>query len=238
MTAVGLLVTGLSAGIYLGQDREVQQNAEARLVVQVAGDDELLLEQRQAEQAAARARQRAAENNAAEKAATEAKAAADKAHKLEKKAIERKAAEAKAKAEAAAEAEAEEAQENEESDDEGDDRGSPDGYNGPIPSSCKNFDDNRGIGCALMLDAGFKISQWPCLDNLWRRESGWDHEALNPSSKAYGIPQALPGRKMRSAGSDWRTNPATQIEWGLGYIKGRYGTPCKAWNHSEDVGWY
>lgn len=62
--------------------------------------------------------------------------------------------------------------------------------------------------------------------------------ADNPSSSAYGIPQALPGRKMSSAGADWRTNPATQISWGLGYIANRYGTPCAAWSHSRSHNWY
>ena len=66
---------------------------------------------------------------------------------------------------------------------------------------------------------------------------GWRVNAAN-SSGAYGIPQALPGSKMASAGADWQTNPATQIAWGLGYIAGRYGTPCGAWDHSESNGWY
>jgi uncharacterized protein YabE (DUF348 family) len=85
---------------------------------------------------------------------------------------------------------------------------------------------------------GWTGQEWTCLDLLWERESGWNYQAANPSSGAYGIPQALPGSKMGSAGSDWATNPATQIEWGLGYIADRYGTPCGAWGHSESVGWY
>ena len=68
-----------------------------------------------------------------------------------------------------------------------------------------------------------------CLLDIWNRESGWRYDAENPSG-AYGIPQALPGSKMASAGADWQTNPATQIKWGLGYIKDIYGDPCKAWN--------
>ena len=62
--------------------------------------------------------------------------------------------------------------------------------------------------------------------------------ATSASSGAYGIPQALPGSKMATAGADWETNAGTQIEWGLGYIQGRYATPCGAWAHSQDVGWY
>lgn len=80
--------------------------------------------------------------------------------------------------------------------------------------------------------------QWGCLEALWQRESGWNHLAENRSSGAYGIPQALPGSKMASAGADWATNPITQVNWGVGYITGRYGTPCDAWAHSEAKGWY
>ena len=80
--------------------------------------------------------------------------------------------------------------------------------------------------------------EWNCLYNLWARESGWRVEAYNASSGATGIPQALPGSKMSSAGADWETNPITQITWGLGYVNGRYGSPCGAWAHSENVGWY
>ena len=81
-------------------------------------------------------------------------------------------------------------------------------------------------------------AQFSCLNSLWQKESGWNYRATNPSSGAYGIPQALPGSKMASAGSDWRTNPRTQIRWGVSYIKSRYGTPCGAWNHSQQKGWY
>jgi hypothetical protein len=84
---------------------------------------------------------------------------------------------------------------------------------------------------------GWGEDQYSCLVSLWNRESGWRVNAAN-SSGAYGIPQALPGSKMASAGADWETSAATQIEWGLGYITGRYGTPCGAWASSEDRGWY
>jgi hypothetical protein len=98
---------------------------------------------------------------------------------------------------------------------------------------------NRALGKQMADDTyGWTGNEWACLDALWTRESNWRHTAENKSSGAYGIPQALPGDKMKSAGSDWRTNPATQIEWGLGYVKNRYGTPCKAWAHSEEIGWY
>ena len=79
--------------------------------------------------------------------------------------------------------------------------------------------------------------QYQCLVHMWSRESGWRHQAHN-SSGAHGIPQAMPGRKMASAGPNWRTNPRTQIKWGLKYIKGRYGSPCGAWNFWLDRHWY
>jgi hypothetical protein len=82
------------------------------------------------------------------------------------------------------------------------------------------------------------LKQMGCLEDLWQRESGWEASAHNDSSNAHGIPQALPGSKMSSVGADWETNPVTQIKWGLGYIKSRYGTPCAAWASSERRGWY
>ncbi|WP_366180499.1 G5 domain-containing protein [Actinomyces timonensis] len=91
---------------------------------------------------------------------------------------------------------------------------------------------------SMMSAYGWGESEFSCLVSLWNRESGWNYQARNASSGAYGIPQALPGGKMASAGSDWATNPATQIKWGLGYIQGRYGSPCGAWAHSERTGWY
>ena len=81
-------------------------------------------------------------------------------------------------------------------------------------------------------------AQYNCLYLLWQHESGWRTHAYNRSSGAYGIPQALPGRKMASAGSDWRDNPITQVKWGLGYIRGRYGNSCNAWQHARNTGWY
>lgn len=97
---------------------------------------------------------------------------------------------------------------------------------------------NRAIGYQLMIEFGFPADQWPYLDALWQRESGWSHLADNPTSSAYGIPQSLPGSKMAVVGADWRTNPETQIRWGLAYIAARYGNAQKAWAHSERVGWY
>jgi hypothetical protein len=98
--------------------------------------------------------------------------------------------------------------------------------------------DPRDIAKALMPKFGFSADQFGCLDSLWTRESGWSVSAHNASSGAHGIPQALPGSKMASAGPDWESNPVTQITWGLGYIQDRYGSPCGAWGHSESYGWY
>ena len=96
----------------------------------------------------------------------------------------------------------------------------------------------RALGQSMVLAKGWGEDQYVCLEALWTKESKWSVTADNPSSSAYGIPQALPGSKMASAGADWRTNAATQITWGLGYIEGRYGTPCGAWSHSKSNGWY
>jgi hypothetical protein len=88
----------------------------------------------------------------------------------------------------------------------------------------------QSIAYNLMASFGFSPTTFfGCLKNMWNRESGWRYDAENGASGAYGIPQALPGSKMASAGADWQTNPATQIKWGLGYIKAIYGDPCKAW---------
>lgn len=94
------------------------------------------------------------------------------------------------------------------------------------------------IAKKMVTAQGWGNAEFGCLVKLWNKESGWNYRAANPSSGAYGIPQSLPGSKMASAGKDWKTNPTTQIKWGLGYIKGRYKTPCNAWAHSVSVGWY
>jgi len=94
------------------------------------------------------------------------------------------------------------------------------------------------IAAAMLGSFGWSSSEFGCLQSLWNAESGWNPSATNPISGAYGIPQALPGSKMASAGPDWQTNPATQIKWGLGYIQQVYGSPCAAWSHQQSTGWY
>ena len=216
--SVGLLVAGLIGGIYLGQDWQQSEPSGTPIASAVQADLDLqLLKQHQSRNAAARAWQREAEGNAAAKAATAAKAAAGRASKLETKVIADKKAAAQRKKEA---------------------ESGPVPFDGPIPSSCNEYSGSRKIGCALMLDKGFPIAEFPCLDQLWKHESGWNYRAENKSSGAYGIPQALPGRKMASAGADWKTNPATQIKWGLGYVKGRYDSPCGAWGYFQNNGHY
>ncbi|MEV4345110.1 lytic transglycosylase domain-containing protein [Actinoplanes sp. NPDC049596] len=218
--SVGLLLAGLAGGVYLSKDRVIPSPVSASTVVdlQVESQDLSLLKQRQGEHAAARAWQREAEGAAAAKAAAAAKLTAARAHDLEEQVVaDKKKAEEKKKAL---------------------ENGGPVPYDGPIPGSCNEFSGSRKIGCALMIDYGFGIDQFPCLNNLWTRESGWNYKAENKGSGAYGIPQSLPGSKMASAGADWKTNPATQIKWGLGYVKGRYKTPCGAWNNFQNNGNY
>ncbi|WP_328589099.1 aggregation-promoting factor C-terminal-like domain-containing protein, partial [Actinomadura logoneensis] len=134
----------------------------------------------------------------------------------------------------------------------GGDKGGSGGGGGPsgdpVPAGTA-----QQIAKTMLPSYGFSGSgQFGCLVKLWNKESGWNTHASNPTSGAYGIPQALPGSKMASAGSDWQNSAKTQIKWGLdwqnsaktqikwglGYIKGRYGTPCGAWAHSQSVGWY
>ena len=85
---------------------------------------------------------------------------------------------------------------------------------------------------------GWGDDQFACLDSLWTKESGWNYQASNPSSGAYGIPQSLPGSKMSTVADDWETNATTQITWGLDYISRAYGMPCSAWGHSQAMNWY
>ncbi|RLP75088.1 lytic transglycosylase domain-containing protein [Mycetocola tolaasinivorans] len=105
------------------------------------------------------------------------------------------------------------------------------------PAAPPNAGSAQAIAFDIVMSRGWGQDQYACLVALWNKESGWRYNAANPSG-AYGIPQALPGRKMASAGADWQTNPATQIQWGLGYITGRYGSPCGAWAHSQAFNWY
>ncbi|MGH2866770.1 MAG: hypothetical protein ACRDNK_04260 [Solirubrobacteraceae bacterium] len=120
------------------------------------------------------------------------------------------------------------------------------GTSAPGDSSAHNGTaaQNQAVAKLLAAPYGWSTgSNWDSLVKLWNKESGWDALASNGNSgpdsgSAYGIPQSLPGSKMASAGADWRTNPATQIKWGLGYIKSRYGSPDAAWAHETANNWY
>jgi hypothetical protein len=105
-------------------------------------------------------------------------------------------------------------------------------YSGPVSSGTA-----QQIAAGMVSARGWSSAQFSCLVSLWNRESGWRTNAANPSG-AYGIPQALPGSKMASAGGDWRTSARTQISWGLSYIASVYGSPCNAWAHSQATNWY
>jgi uncharacterized protein YgiM (DUF1202 family) len=108
----------------------------------------------------------------------------------------------------------------------------------PVPALTTSPDEAKAIAKVLVAASGWGDSEYQCLVELWTRESGWRMNAENPYSGAYGIPQALPADKMASAGADWRTNAATQIQWGLGYIRERYGSPCGAWGFFQSNNWY
>jgi uncharacterized protein YabE (DUF348 family) len=103
----------------------------------------------------------------------------------------------------------------------------------PLPSP----GSAQAIARKLLPSYGWTTDQFNCLVQMWDRESGWRVNAANPSG-AYGIPQALPGSKMASAGPNWESNASTQIKWGLGYIKARYNSPCQAWSLWQTQGWY
>jgi hypothetical protein len=96
----------------------------------------------------------------------------------------------------------------------------------------------RQIAQAMLGSFGWSSGQFSCLDPLWEHESRWSVTAANPGSGAFGIPQALPGSRMAGAGPDWQTSAATQITWGLRYIRDTYGSPCAAFSHEQATGWY
>jgi hypothetical protein len=215
-----VLLLGLVGGAYLSNDRHNQQVATA---ASANGDVDASYQQQLADQQAAayaaaapQRAQIAAAQAAANKAATSAASAA--------------AAQAK-KAQDTARAKKTDTSSRSTT------RSTTPSF-GPIPKSCAAYTGNKAIGCTLLLSAGFGLDQMPCLDKMWTRESNWRTTAENSSSGSYGIPQALPASKMASAGSDYRSNPATQIKWGLSYIKSRYNTPCQAWTFWQSHNFY
>jgi len=212
--AVLLLVGAVAGGVAVAADRPTQQPKAADAAPDLGPLDREALERQDAERAEA---DRAAREDAQRKANEAAAAAAEQA----------KTPSAKPSAKPS-----------------GTSTGKP---GKPIPAGPPNCDAsnfknpnaaNKSTGCKLLSEFGFGLEQMSCLEKLWIRESQWNPAARNPSSGAGGIPQALPMSKMSKFGSDYATNPATQIRWGLDYIKGRYGSPCGAWAHSESTGWY
>jgi hypothetical protein len=206
-----LLLLGVVGGVFLGNDRNAQQRmdqAGRTALSEQAEIDQL----RRANEEVRRETldERGAALQAQAKAIAAAKAAAAQARAIEEQARRRESAS----------------------------RSEPRVDIGPIPASCNVYEGNRKIGCALLLEWGFGLDQMPCLDKLWTKESGWTTTSTNKYSGAYGIPQALPASKLSKYGSDWRTNPATQIKWGLDYIKGRYTNPCGAWSFFLSHNWY
>ncbi|MER6157960.1 transglycosylase SLT domain-containing protein [Streptomyces sp. NPDC001868] len=177
--------------------------------------------------------QSVAANNSARETAAEAarkqaaKDAIAKQKEAKQKEAEQKEAERK-EAERKAQQDAEERQEAQQQDDD-----SPTNSSGVAPQSSYTVAEVQAIA-RQMVPGG----QFQCFSNIVDHESGWNHKAVNPSSGAYGLVQAYPGSKMSSAGADWRTNPATQIKWGLNYMNDRYGSPCDAWAFWQANGSY
>jgi hypothetical protein len=212
MLSVALLVLGVVGGVYLSAGRQSQQRVlQSAQAAQSERDEQEQLRLTALRRQRTSAASRSAQRDAQAKADAAAAASAAQAKAAE-------AARSKAPSKAATPSKA------------------PDF--GPIPASCAEYTGNVAIGCALLLDAGFGLDQMPCLKNLWMKESGWNPAAYNASSGAGGIPQALPRSKMAAYGADYLTNPATQIKWGLNYIKTKYKTPCNAWSNWQDKGWY
>jgi hypothetical protein len=165
----------------------------------------------------------AAQAAAAAKAKAQ-RAQAARAHAIHEQRVKAAAAAARAKAAAAARAKA---------------ASSASSASSPSsPSGSAASGSPEQIAQSMLSQFGWSSSQYSCLYPLWQRESNWSITASNPTSGAYGIPQALPGSRMASAGPDWQTDAATQIRWGLEYIKSTYGSPCAAWAHSQADGWY
>jgi hypothetical protein len=97
----------------------------------------------------------------------------------------------------------------------------------------------KKVAKSILIDEyGFAEKEYSCLNQLWTKESNWNYKSRNKKSGAHGIPQALPASKMNVVSTDWRTNPVTQIRWGLRYISIRYETPCKALAKHKRSNWY
>lgn len=109
-------------------------------------------------------------------------------------------------------------------------------HSDPSPPSTLTYEQGKAMAKAF-IKPRISLKQYLCLRDLWNHESHWNYRAGSIHGP-YGIPQANPGTKMASKGDDWRTNPITQVRWGMSYIRGRYETPCRAWNHYKRYSWY
>ena len=173
------------------------------------------------------AAKKAAQADQARQAAADQKAAAAKA--AAKEAADRKAAEKRAAAEAVKKRAAQEAAQA---------KAAKEKAAAEAQAARNNPAGAKAYAEAALASFGWGAGELGCLETLWHKESEWDLNATNPSSGAYGIPQALPGNKMAAAGADWQTNVQTQVDWGLGYIESRYGSPCSALNFHLANNWY
>ncbi|WP_206441817.1 transglycosylase SLT domain-containing protein [Streptomyces boncukensis] len=238
-SATAVTTVGAVVGVASGSDQgsssgDVEATAaEATLLADIPAGQQAqaqtasLTQQADSASQAEDAKAKKSAEEAARKAA--AKEAAEKKAKAEKDKAEKKA---KAEAKKKAEAEAKKREKLEtQSASRSSDRGSPSSDSSGGGSA--DFSQKGSYSTAEIQSMARQIvggGQYQCFSNIVERESGWNYKATNPSSGAYGLMQALPGTKMASAGADWRTNPATQLKWGLGYMNERYGSPCEAWS--------
>lgn len=226
VTAVGAVVGLSGTGVSAPADAQTVDEASTTKLLDVPAAAEAqelgtgIASQADAQTAAYDEAQRVQAEEAArvkaERLAAAKKAAAEKVA-AEKKAAEEKAAAEKREEERIA------AQE----------RASRDNVRGTVETISASAAQSQAIAKSMM-----SATQYTCFSNIVTRESGWRVNATNPSSGAYGLVQSLPASKMSSAGSDWRTNPRTQITWGLNYMNNRYGSPCGAWTFWQNNHWY
>jgi flagellar biosynthesis GTPase FlhF len=233
VTAVGSVAGGMATGSEQDSTDVETVAADTTLLADIPADGNTqvqtasLTQQADAQADAANAAaKKSAEEDARKRAAEEAAA-----KKKKEKAAEKKAAEKKA------EREAEEREKEEELASRSAERSGP----GSGSGSSADFAQQSSYTVAEVKTMAQEIvgaGQFQCFSNIVDHESTWNYKAENPSSGAYGLVQALPGSKMASAGADWRTNPATQIKWGLNYMNERYGSPCGAWDFWQANNWY
>ncbi|TQF03637.1 lytic transglycosylase domain-containing protein [Kitasatospora acidiphila] len=230
VTAVGAVV-----GMASGSEAKPVQAADiagATLLADVpSGTDAQAISDNIGQQATAQQQQADAAAKQAAAEAARVKAAADAQAKAD---ADKAAADAAAKAQAAAQAQQEAANRAKARSELAATNTSDSSSTDSAPATSYSPGSVQALAASIVGDS----TQFQCFSNIVTRESGWNYTAVNPSSGSYGLVQALPGSKMASAGADWRTNPATQIKWGLGYMNDRYGSPCGAWSFWQAHSWY